>query len=36
MVSSSIGKMATVEPYSGDILPIVARLAIGNALTPGP
>jgi hypothetical protein len=36
MVSSSIGKIATVEPYSGDMLPIVARLASGTALTPGP
>ena len=35
-VSSSIGKMAHVEPYSGDIFPIVVRFAIGTALTPGP
>ncbi|CAB4682081.1 unannotated protein [freshwater metagenome] len=36
MLSSSIGKMATVDPYSGDIFPIVTRLAIGSAETPGP
>ena len=36
IVSSSIGKIAQVDPYSGDILPIVARLAIGSADTPGP
>ena len=36
MLSSSIGKIATVEPYSGDIFPIVTRLAIGRADTPGP
>ena len=36
MVSSSIGKIAQVEPYSGDIFPMVVRFAIGSALTPGP
>ena len=36
MVSSSTGKIAHVEPYSGDMFPIVARLAIGSAVTPGP
>ena len=29
MVSSSIGKTAIVEPYSGSMLPIVARFASG-------
>ena len=32
----SIGKIAQVEPNSGDILPIVARLATGTAATPSP
>ena len=36
MVSSSIGKMAMVEPYSGLMLPMVARLASGTSATPGP
>jgi hypothetical protein len=36
VVSSSIGKIATVDPYSGLMLPIVARLASGTAPTPGP
>ena len=36
IVSSSIGKIAQVDPYSGDIFPIVARFAMGSALTPGP
>ncbi len=36
MVFSSIGKMAIVEPYSGDMLPIVARFASGTSDTPGP
>src|SRR5262245_31380275 len=35
-VSSSTGKIATVEPYSGDMLPMVARLASGTLATPGP
>src|ERR1035437_7949645 len=29
-VSSSIGKIAHVDPYSGDIFPIAVRFAIGN------
>jgi len=29
-------KIATVEPNSGDMLPIVARSAIGRAPTPAP
>ncbi len=36
MVSASIGNIAAVEPYSGLMLPIVARLASGTAETPGP
>lgn len=36
MVSASIGKIAQVEPNSGDMLPMVARLASGIALTPAP
>ena len=36
IVSSSIGNTAIVEPNSGDMLPIVARLASGRAETPGP
>ena len=36
MVSSSIGKTAIVEPNSGDMFPMVARLASGSAETPGP
>ena len=36
VVSSSIGKTAMVEPYSGLMLPIVARLASGTAPTPAP
>ena len=35
-VSASIGKTAIVEPYSGAMLPIVARFASGTAATPGP
>src|SRR5665213_2304333 len=35
-VSLSIGKIAQVDPYSGDIFPIAVRLAIGKATTPGP
>ncbi len=35
-VSSSIGKIAQVEPNSGLMLPIVARLASGTAVTPSP
>ena len=30
-----MGKMAQVAPYSGDMLPMVARLASGTAATPG-
>ena len=36
MVASSIGKIAEVEPNSGDMLPIVARLATGTSPTPSP
>ena len=36
MVSSSMGKMAQVEPNSGLILPMVARFASGTAATPEP
>jgi hypothetical protein len=31
-----MGKMAQVEPNSGDMLPMVARLASGMDLTPLP
>ncbi len=36
MVCSSIGKIAQVEPNSGLMLPIVARLASGTVPTPSP
>ena len=36
MVLESIGKTAMVEPYSGLMLPMVARLASGTCETPGP
>ncbi|SKU78283.1 Uncharacterised protein [Mycobacteroides abscessus subsp. abscessus] len=36
MVSSSIGKIAAVEPNSGLMLPSVARLASGTSATPLP
>ena len=36
MVSSSIGKIAMVEPYSGLMLPMVARLASGTARDAAP
>jgi hypothetical protein len=36
MVSSSMGNIAAVEPNSGLMLPIVARLASGTAETPAP
>ena len=36
MVCWSIGKTAMVEPNSGLMLPIVARLASGSTETPGP
>ena len=36
MVLPSIGKTAIVEPYSGLMLPIVARFATGTWETPGP
>ena len=36
MVCWSIGKTAMVEPNSGLMLPIVARLASGSAPTPSP
>src|SRR5207248_2082908 len=35
-VSPSIGKIAHVDPNSGLMLPIVARLATGTAATPSP
>ena len=35
-VCSSIGKIAIVEPYSGDMLPIVVRTATGKLLKPAP
>src|SRR6266568_8258470 len=35
-VSPSIGKIAQVDPNSGLMLPIVARLATGTAATPSP
>jgi hypothetical protein len=35
-VTSSIGKIAQVEPNSGLMLPIVARFASGTAATPWP
>lgn len=35
-VSSSIGKIAAVEPNSGDMLPMVARFASEVAATPSP
>ncbi len=31
-----MGKMAQVDPYSGDMLPMVARLANGTVATPSP
>ena len=36
MVTSSIGKIATVEPNSGLMLPMVARFASGTWATPSP
>ena len=36
MVWSSTGKTAMVEPNSGLMLPMVARLATGSAPTPSP
>lgn len=36
IVSASIGKIAAVEPNSGDMLPMVARLASEVAATPSP
>ena len=36
MVLLSIGNTAIVDPYSGDMLPIVARFANGTRDTPGP
>jgi hypothetical protein len=35
-VTSSIGKIAQVEPNSGLMLPMVARLASGTCETPSP
>ena len=35
-MTSSIGNIAQVAPYSGDMLPMVARLASGTEATPGP
>ncbi len=31
-----MGKMVHVAPYSGDMLPMVARVSSESALTPGP
>ena len=31
-----MGKIVIVEPYSGDMLPIVARFSSGTLATPGP
>ena len=31
-----MGKMVQVAPYSGDMLPMVARVSTGTAPTPGP
>ena len=31
-----MGKIAQVDPNSGDMLPMVARLATGTAATPSP
>ena len=31
-----MGKMVQVAPYSGDMLPMVARVSRGTAATPGP
>ncbi len=36
IVSASIGKIAQVEPNSGDMLPSVARSASASWATPGP
>ena len=36
MVSSSIGEKPQVAPYSGDMLPSVARSAIVRCVRPGP
>ena len=36
MVTSSIGKIAAVDPNSGLMLPMVARLASGTSATPLP
>ena len=35
-MTSSIGKIATVEPNSGLMFPIVALLASGTEATPAP
>ena len=35
-VSASIGKIATVEPYSGDMLPMTVRSATGSDDKPAP
>ncbi len=36
IVAASIGKIAQVEPNSGDMFPIVARFATGTSATPSP
>ena len=36
MVTWSIGNMVQVAPYSGLMLPMVARVSRGSAATPGP
>ena len=35
-VWSSTGKIVMVDPYSGDMLPIVARFSTGTLAQPGP
>ena len=35
-MTSSIGNIVHVEPYSGDMLPIVARVSTESAATPSP
>ncbi len=36
MVTWSMGNMVQVAPYSGLMLPMVARVSSGRAATPGP
>ena len=35
-MASSIGNTVQVAPYSGDMLPMVARFSTGTAAIPGP